>query len=298
MKKRLVTALACLFVLSMSLAACGAGSSTSNSAAPNSTSAQTSSESAQSFDADAAKAAFVGTWDIVELKQKDGSTIDKLGIEAAKKSGGDYYVRFDEDGTVTFVSGEQSATGAWAATSESEGELAIGSSDRISMKLENGQIIMLVDGSEMKLEPGAERAALPAAANSSAASTSASSSSQAASKKQQKYDVSIDDATVGEDYKGNPALIVTYSWTNNSDSARSFASALYPKCYQDGVQLGTAMVMSGIDSNGYTASVKPGHGTTLQMAYELKDTSTPVEVEVGELASFNNEVITSKTIEL
>ena len=121
---------------------------------------------------------------------------------------------------------------------------------------------------------------------------------EAASKKKQKYDVSIDDATVGEDYKGNPALIVTYSWTNNSDSAKSFASALYPKCYQDGVQLGTAIVMSGIDSDGYMASVKPGHGTTLQMAYELKDTETPVEIEVGELVNFNNEIIASKTVEL
>ena len=293
----MVAALACLFVLSMSLAACGAGTSSSNSVASNSAGATTSSEAAQSFDAESAKAAFVGTWDIIELKQKDGSTIDKLGLEAAKKSGNDYYVRLDEDGTVTLVSGTQSATGAWAPTSESEGELAIGSSNRISMTLENGQITMLVDGAEMKLEPGAERAALPAATSSSAASASSADSSQAASKKKQKYDVSIDDATVGEDYKGNPALIVTYSWTNNSDSAKSFASALYPKCYQDGVQLGTAMVMSGIDSEGYMASVKPGHGTTLQMAYELKDTTTPVEIEVGELVNFNNEIIASKTIE-
>ena len=298
MSKKMVAALACLFVLSMSLAACGAGTSSSNSVASNSAGATTSSEAAQSFDAESAKAAFVGTWDIIELKQKDGSTIDKLGLEAAKKSGNDYYVRLDEDGTVTLVSGTQSATGAWAPTSESEGELAIGSSNRISMTLENGQITMLVDGAEMKLEPGAERAALPAATSSSAASASSADSSQAASKKKQKYDVSIDDATVGEDYKGNPALIVTYSWTNNSDSAKSFASALYPKCYQDGVQLGTAMVMSGIDSDGYMASVKPGHGTTLQMAYELKDTATPVEIEVGELVNFNNEIIASKTIKL
>lgn len=133
-----------------------------------------------------------------------------------------------------------------------------------------------------------------AAAGSSAAASTASASSQASSSE---YAVTIEDATVQEDYKGNPALVVTYSWQNNSNDTCSFASALMGTCFQNGVQLDTAIVTGDINSEGYLAQVKPGSGTTVQIAYSLKDNS-PVEVEVKKLISFDDTALASKTFEI
>lgn len=109
------------------------------------------------------------------------------------------------------------------------------------------------------------------------------------------YAVTIDGATLGTDYQGNPAVIVTYTWTNNSDKATSFAVALHAKCFQDGVQCDTAIV-TGTDSN-YMTEVKPGVSSTVQLAYEVSGTSD-VTIEVTELISLSNEVLAEKTFSL
>ena len=108
------------------------------------------------------------------------------------------------------------------------------------------------------------------------------------------YEVTIDDATVSEDYEGNPAVVVTYSWVNNSDEAMSAAAALSFQCFQNGVQLDTAIMDEDIDANGYMAEVKPGAGTSFGVAYALDDESD-VSVEVSELISFDDTILAEKT---
>lgn len=132
------------------------------------------------------------------------------------------------------------------------------------------------------------------AAESAQSQVSSASAASAAAP----FDVSIDSVEVGADYEGKPALIVTYTWKNNSEKTTSYASALHAKCFQNGVQLETAFVFEGIDSDGYMAEVRPGYGTTFQMAYQLKDTENPVEIEVGELFNYKGELLVSKTFEL
>jgi len=51
------------------------------------------------------------------------------------------------------------------------------------------------------------------------------------------YAVDIKDATLTKDYKGNPAIVITYSYTNNGDDAKSAMVALRNVAYQNGVQL-------------------------------------------------------------
>lgn len=135
---------------------------------------------------------------------------------------------------------------------------------------------------------------LGASSSSSASSMSSSSSAQQAttSESTPKYEVSIDSATTTTDYSGAPALVVTFTWTNNSDSDTSFATALYAKCFQNGVQCETAVV-SGMDSN-YLTQLKPGSTTTVQQAYELSDTSDAT-IEVTELISLKNEILAEQT---
>lgn len=139
--------------------------------------------------------------------------------------------------------------------------------------------------------------------SSSSSSSATASSSQASSASQaatatpaaSDYEVTIDGVTMGTDYQGAPAAIVTYTWTNNSDKATSFAVALMAKCFQNGVQCETAIV-TDLDSN-YMTEIKPGASTTVQLGYVVPDTSD-ITVEVTKLISFSNDVLAEKTFSL
>lgn len=108
------------------------------------------------------------------------------------------------------------------------------------------------------------------------------------------YEVTIDGAEVMEDYEGNPAVVVTYSWVNNSEEATSAAVALNAKVFQNGVQLEPAVVSEDIEGDGYMAEVKPGAGTSYGLAYVLDDQSD-ITVEVSELISFDDTVLAEAT---
>lgn len=147
------------------------------------------------------------------------------------------------------------------------------------------------------LDDAMSSAGISASSASSSAASQGSAASQAtpAATPESSYAVTIDSATLGTDYQGNPAVVVTYTWTNNSDKATSFMVALHAQCFQDGVQCDNAIV-NGIDSN-YTTDVKPGASTTVQEAYEVSGTSD-VTIEVSELISFSTEVLAEKTFSL
>ena len=108
------------------------------------------------------------------------------------------------------------------------------------------------------------------------------------------YAVTIDGATVTEDYEGNPAVIVDYTFTNNSDEATSFAVACSPKVFQNGVQLETAIVTGEDLGNGYMAEIKPGASTQARLAYSLSDQSD-ITVEVEELFSLDDTMLAEAT---
>lgn len=135
------------------------------------------------------------------------------------------------------------------------------------------------------------------AASQSAISSQSSSSAQAASTSStaSEYEVTIDDATTTTDYSGNPALLVTYTWTNNSSDATSFAVALHAQCFQDGVECPLAVV-SGADTNSMT-QLKPGASTTVQQAYQISGTSDAT-VEVTKLISFDDTILAEKTFSI
>ncbi|WP_051226347.1 DUF5067 domain-containing protein [Butyrivibrio sp. MC2013] len=113
------------------------------------------------------------------------------------------------------------------------------------------------------------------------------------------YHVKINDATFGEDYEGNPMIVIHYDFTNNSDEAQSALWSLSSKAYQDGIELDTAIAL---DDDMYDAGIsqkeiKPG--VTIedcQEAYTLTSDS-PVEFEMSELISFSDEKL-EKTFEV
>lgn len=110
---------------------------------------------------------------------------------------------------------------------------------------------------------------------------------------QSDYAVTIDGSTMTTDYEGNPAMIVDFTFTNNSDEATSFAVACSQKAFQNGVELEMAITTDDL-GNGYWAEIKPGASTQARLAYSLTD-SSDVTIEVEELFSLDDTMLAEAT---
>lgn len=143
---------------------------------------------------------------------------------------------------------------------------------------------------------GCSSAATPAAgpATSPAGSTA---TPIAPEKAKSVFAVTIGDSHVTKDYQGKQALVVDFSFQNNSDKATSFIVAVSAKAFQNGVQLETGIVTGDkkFDAANSMKEIKPGASIQAQYAYVLADTSD-VTVEVTELISLNTTPIATKTI--
>lgn len=112
------------------------------------------------------------------------------------------------------------------------------------------------------------------------------------------YSVVIDSCRIAEDYADKPVVIVKYKFTNNkNDDATAFCVAFEDNVYQNGVGLNEAYMLK--DSANYSADnqtkeIKKGATIDVEVAYELNDTESEIEVEIKELFSFNDKVITKK----
>lgn len=110
------------------------------------------------------------------------------------------------------------------------------------------------------------------------------------------YTVVIDSCRLAKNYEGKPVVIVKYIYTNVADdNATSFSVAFDETVYQNGVGLNETYVLD--DSANYsmdnqTKEIKKGASLDVEVAYELNDTTTDIEVEVEELFSFNDTTIT------
>ena len=114
------------------------------------------------------------------------------------------------------------------------------------------------------------------------------------------YAVEIKSCRLAKDYEGKDVVIVTYNFTNNDDDSVAFYIAFNDAVYQNGVGLNEAYLLD--DSANYSSDnqmkeIKKGASLDVEIAYTLNDTITDIEVEVKELISFNNKVI-SKTFKI
>lgn len=157
-------------------------------------------------------------------------------------------------------------------------------------------VLVMQSAFSAALDQAMEESGLDTATAQGVAAGDSGSAAEQSEATQAAYGVTIDGCRVTEDYQGNPAVVVTYTFTNNSDEATSFMVALYPKVFQNGVELGTA-IGSDWDSEKYSSDVKPGSSTTVEMGYALEDMSD-ITVEVEELLSFSDAVLAEQTFSL
>lgn len=109
------------------------------------------------------------------------------------------------------------------------------------------------------------------------------------------FEVVIDSCRLAKDYEGKDIVIVKYIFTNNGTDAQSFDWAFEDQVYQNGVGLNECYVpddSANYSSDNQTKEIKQGATLDVEIAYELNDKTSDIEVEVSELISFNDSVIT------
>ena len=110
------------------------------------------------------------------------------------------------------------------------------------------------------------------------------------------YQVEIKSCRLAEDFESEPVVIVLYSFTNvKNNTAQAFAYAIEDAVYHDGVGLNKAYILK--DSANYSADnqtkeIKKDASIEVEVADELNDTTTDIEVEVKELFSLSDKSLT------
>ena len=107
------------------------------------------------------------------------------------------------------------------------------------------------------------------------------------------YAVEITGARLSQDYEGNPAIVVSYTWTNNSEDTTSAMVTMMESAFQDGVELENAIIMDddNYDSGSSMKDVRPGASVEIQKAFLLDSESSVVEFEIEEFLGFSGEKV-------
>lgn len=95
-------------------------------------------------------------------------------------------------------------------------------------------------------------------------------------------EVEILDAELAWDDDGDPALVVTYQWTNRSERRVYAMELVREAAYQDGESLSYTKISDETvyDVDASYKEVRPGTTVRVQSAYALNDTETTVEFEL------------------
>jgi hypothetical protein len=104
------------------------------------------------------------------------------------------------------------------------------------------------------------------------------------------YIVSIDSASLATDDEGNDVIVVSYTWTNNSDDSQMASVALLAQAYQDGIQIDSAYLYgdSNFDFDAADKNIRPGVTQSVVCAFTLENKTSPVEVEISDWTDFSS----------
>ncbi len=157
MKKGVIALLACVFALCLALVGCGGGSGSSGDV----------------------KAAWVGTWDLVEMEE-NGEVTGSEDLEMLRSLGLDVYLELNQDGTGSLVLFGEAMDGKWEAKSATEATFTL-EGQTVDMKIADSKLAMEQNGSKLTFKKGEARSSSAAAASSASAAASSTASSSASS---------------------------------------------------------------------------------------------------------------------
>ena len=117
------------------------------------------------------------------------------------------------------------------------------------------------------------------------------------------FDVSVDNVTITDDGEGHNVIVIDYTFTNNSDEATSFGSAVEANLFQDGVALSSGYLNYKhplADEEGFEKAytdVKSGGSVKIRSVYQLTSSSN-VEIQLIDRISFDNAEILNTEIKV
>lgn len=95
------------------------------------------------------------------------------------------------------------------------------------------------------------------------------------------FEFKIDGYDFAEDYNSDKLIRVYVAFKNTSSEKKSLSSLIYPKVFQDGIQLDFGIAVDEVDEDGnYDLEIEPGKSVSAALCYKLCSDS-PVEVELN-----------------
>ena len=106
-----------------------------------------------------------------------------------------------------------------------------------------------------------------------------------------KYEVEIVSAVIENESQNSDekVIVVTYSWTNNSEKDAKFDYTFKEAVYQGGALCESAFMDSDFRSSAQ-ALIRPGASLSVKRAYEANDYSKKIEIEISEAYSSKTKV--------
>ncbi len=102
------------------------------------------------------------------------------------------------------------------------------------------------------------------------------------------YIVKLNRYELTQDYEGKDAISVYFQFTNNSKENAAFFTTILPKLFQNGVECQTAILLSDDNLSNYSNEIQPGISVEVKMSFTLSDKTTPVEMDIDKLITFNS----------
>lgn len=95
-------------------------------------------------------------------------------------------------------------------------------------------------------------------------------------------------AYVTKDYDGDDAIVASFTYTNNSDEAKSFMWAMFYTAMQGGVEMENSTIFVSADSYDYIGEdnlldVDPGSSLDVALTYKLRNLTDPVVIGFSDL---------------
>ena len=109
------------------------------------------------------------------------------------------------------------------------------------------------------------------------------------------YHVEIMSCRVVKGYDNKDVVIVKYKFTNHSDDSANFTWSISDEVYQNGVGLSGAYVLpdeANYNADNQSKDIKPSVSLEVEVAYELNDSTTPIEIELTEYLGWSDDKVT------
>jgi len=111
------------------------------------------------------------------------------------------------------------------------------------------------------------------------------------------YESVYNGAKIMKDSDDADAIVINFTYTNNSKDSQSFDWAYYYHAFQEGVELEYAVVWVSEDSydtldDGLQNEVQPGASLDVNMCFKLRSLTAPVEIEFSDLFDEDTDKLT------